>query len=232
MVLLDISATGEENLIEQASGNTMNDLEYRRKQLLKLQDSVIDIEDLSSGVSITDLTLTDFRIDLAQYQKAHPSALDTQPLGAYAITTSLDADIPPGIIYCLQACGTTAHTTTDYPLAPYYLVHVSDDGSVLLPYTQAKHIPDHLKRLALGRELPDADACARFDQATKNGENMQHAQKLLAAAIASISGKQEERAVASLFSPGGTHALPGEMAGSGEFEVIAFLVIHPESRTA
>ena len=229
MVLLDISATGEENLIEQTSGNTMNDLEYRRKQLLKLQDTVIDIEDLSSGVSITDLTLTDFRIDLAQYQKAHPGALDTQPLGACAITTSLDADIPPGIIYCLQACGTTSHATTDYPLAPYYLVHVGDDGSVLLPYTQAKHILDRLKRLTLGRELPDADACARFDQATQNGENMQHAQKLLAAAIASISGKQEERAVASLFSPGGTHALPGEIAGSGEFEVIAFLVILPES---
>jgi hypothetical protein len=63
MVLLDISATGEENLIEQQSGDPMNDLEYRRKQLLKLQDAVIDMEDLSSGVSITDLTLTDFRID-------------------------------------------------------------------------------------------------------------------------------------------------------------------------
>ena len=67
MVLLDISATGEENLIEQQSGNQMNDLEYRRKQLLKLQDAVIDLEDLSSGVSIADLTLNDFRIDLAGY---------------------------------------------------------------------------------------------------------------------------------------------------------------------
>lgn len=94
MVLLDVSATGEENLIEQQSGNAMNDLEYRRKQLLKLQDTVIDMEDLSTGVSITDLTLTDFRIDLAQYLKAHPGKLDTQPLGAYAVTTTLDADIP------------------------------------------------------------------------------------------------------------------------------------------
>ena len=87
MVLLDISASGEENLIEQPSGNPMNDLEYRRKQLLKLQDTVIDMEDLSNGVSITDLTLTDFRIDLAQYLKEHPGQLDTLPLGTYAVTT-------------------------------------------------------------------------------------------------------------------------------------------------
>jgi hypothetical protein len=82
MVLLDVSATGEENLIEQQSGDTMNDLEYRRKQLLKLQDSVIDMEDLSSGVSITDLTLTDFRIDLAQFLRDHPNVLEGSPWGA------------------------------------------------------------------------------------------------------------------------------------------------------
>ncbi|MBF1236003.1 MAG: SWF/SNF helicase family protein, partial [Lautropia mirabilis] len=233
MVLLDISATGEENLIEQQSGNPMNDLEYRRKQLLKLQDTVIDMEDLSTGVSITDLTLTDFRIDLAQYLKAHPGKLDTQPLGAYAVTTALDADIPPGTIFCLQACGPAANKAkeSDYPLAPHYLVHVGDDGAVLLPYPQAKHILDRLKRLALGRETPDTGACARFDKATKQGEDMRHAQKLLASAVASVAGKNEERAVASLFTPGGTHAIKGEFAGSNDFEVVAFMVILPESET-
>ena len=232
MVLLDVSATGEENLIEQQSGNPMNDLEYRRKQLLKLQDTVIDMEDLSSGVSITDLTLTDFRIDLAQYLKAHPGKLDTQPLGACAVTTTLDADIPPGVIFCLQACGPAALKAkeSDYPLAPHYLVHVSDDGAVLLPYPQAKQILDRLKRLALGRELPDMGACARFDKATRQGENMRHAQKLLATSVASVAGKSEERAVASLFSPGGTHAMKGEFAGSDDFEVVAFLVVLPDEQ--
>ncbi|SFM90868.1 helicase-related protein [Halopseudomonas yangmingensis] len=233
MVLLDVSATGEENLIEQQSGNPMNDLEYRRKQLLKLQDTVIDMEDLSTGVSITDLTLTDFRIDLAQYLKAHPGKLDTQPLGAYAVTTTLDADISPGVIFCLQACGPAAHKAkeSDYPLAPHYLVHVGDDGAVLLPYPQAKRILDRLKRLALGRETPDTGACARFDKATRQGEDMRHAQKLLAAAVASVAGKNEERAVASLFTPGGTHAIKGEFAGSNDFEVVAFMAILPESET-
>ncbi|OYW92278.1 MAG: hypothetical protein B7Z23_06640, partial [Pseudomonadales bacterium 32-61-5] len=106
----------------------------------------------------------------------------------------------------------------------HYLVHVGDDGAVLLPYTQAKRILDRLKRLALGRDLPDAGACARFDKATKHGEDMRHAQKLLAASVASVVGKNEERAVASLFSPGGTHAIKGEFAGSNDFEVLAFMV--------
>ncbi|MHB1678681.1 MAG: helicase-related protein [Sulfuriferula sp.] len=230
MVLLDISATGEENLIEQQSGNPMNDLEYRRKQLLKLQDTVIDLEDLSTGVSITDLTLTDFRIDLAQYLKAHPGKLEGLPLGAYAVTTSIDADVPPGVIFCLRAEGTAAIKAAEpgYPLSPHYLVHVGDDGAVLLPYTQAKRILDRLKRLALGRDLPDVAAANRFDKVTKQGEDMRHAQKLLAAAVASVVGKNEERAVASLFSTGGTHAMKGEFAGSNDFEVVAFLVVLTE----
>ena len=229
MVLLDISATGEENLIEQQSGDPMNDLEYRRKQLLKLQDAVIDLEDLSSGVSITDLTLTDFRIDLARYLKANPGKLETMPLGACAVTTTHDADIPPGVLFCLRAEGAAAEKAIDpsYPLAPTYLVHVSDNGAVSLPYTQAKHLLDRLKRLSMGRDLPDAGAVARHAKATRQGDDMRHAQQLLAAAVASIVGKSEERSVASLFSPGGTHALKGEFAGSQDFEVVSYLVVLP-----
>ena len=108
MVLLDISATGEENVIEQQSGDPMNDLEYRRRQLLKLQDAVIDLEDLSSGISIADLTLTDFRIDLADYLRERPDALANLPPGVYAVTTEADAETPPGIIFCLRAEGPAA----------------------------------------------------------------------------------------------------------------------------
>jgi hypothetical protein len=233
MVLLDISATGEENLIEQQSGNPMNDLEYRRKQLLKLQDAVIDLEDLSTGVSIADLTLTDFRIDLAQFTKANPGLLENLALGTLAVTTSSELDIPPGMIFCLRAEAPAVGQITDsgYPLAPNYLVHVGEDGAVLLPFTQAKQILDRLKRLCLGRDLPDAGACARFDRSTKNGEDMRQAQRLLAATVASVVGKTEERAVASLFSPGGTHVLSGEFAGINDFEVVAFLVMLAEEPT-
>lgn len=231
MVLLDVSATGEENVIEQASGNRMNDLEYRRKQLTKLQDAVIDIEDLSSGVSIADLTLTDFRIDLAEYRKAHPDVLESLPWGTFAVTTNLDADIEPGIVFCLRAESDAAQKVRDdhYPLAPYYLVHIGDAGQVVLPHTQAKRVLDTLKRLCLGRDLPDAEACARFDRATKAGKDMATPRKHLAEAVAAIVGKDEERAVESLFTPGGTHGLAGEFAGIDDFEVVAFIVIMPDN---
>ena len=231
MVLLDISATGEENLIEQQSGNQMNDLEYRRKQLLKLQETVIDLEDLSSGVSIADLTLTDIRLDLAQYLKANPGVLETLPAGSFAVTSTTEVDIAPGIIFCLRAEGEAARRIPEagYPLGTHYLVHVGDNGSVILPYTQAKQILDRLKRLCLGRDMADAGACARYDKATKQGEEMLAAQRLLAAAVASVAGKNQERAVASLFTPGGTHAMKGEFAGINDFEVMAYLVILPEA---
>ncbi len=230
MVLLDISATGEENLIEQQSGDPMNDLAYRRKQLLKLQDAVIDLEDLSSGVSIADLTLTDFRIDLADHRRADREALDSVPLGMRAVTVTADDDIPPGVIFCLRAEGAAAETRFQpgYPLAPHYLVHVGEEGPVLLPFTQIKAILDRLRRLCAGKDLPDALACNRFDAATRRGEDMRSAQRALVAAVSSVVGASEERAVASLFSPGGTHAMAGEFAGTNEFEVVAFLVVLAE----
>lgn len=227
MVLLDISTTGEENLIEQQSGNQMNDLEYRRKQLLKLQEQVIDLEDLSTGVSIADLTLTDFRIDLAQYIKAHPALLDTMPWGTFAVTTSTEAEIEPGIIFCLRAEGDAAKRVAEagYPLGDYYLVQVGDNGTLSLPYTQAKQILDRLKRLCVGRDTPDVSAWEAFNRNTKNGEDMRAEQKLLASAVSSVAGKNQERAVASLFTPGGTHAMKGEFAGINDFEVLAYLVV-------
>jgi superfamily II DNA or RNA helicase len=233
MVLLDISATGEENIIEHQSGDQMNDLEYRRNQLLKLQEAVIDLEDLSSGVSIADLTLNDFRIDLAGYLKEHPGKLESLPFGSFAVTTTQsvgEAVISPGVIFCLRAVGESALKTIEpgYPLAPHYVVHVGDDGTVMLPFTQVKQLLDRIKRLTIGRDLPDAGACDRFDKATRNGKDMSAAQDLLATAVASVVGKKEERAIASLFTPGGTHALKGEFQGINDFEVVAFLVVLPE----
>ena len=233
MVLLDISATGEENIIEFQSGDQMNDLEYRRNQLLKLQDAVIDLEDLSSGVSIADLTLNDFRIDLAGFLKEHPGKLENLPFGTYAVTTTQmvgDLPIPPGVIFCLRAVGESAVKSAEpgYPLSPHYLVHVGDDGAVQLPFTQVTQVLDRLKRLSIGRDMPDAGACERFDRATRFGRDMGSIQDLLSTAVSSVVGKKEERAVASLFTPGGTHAMKGEFQGINDFEVVAFLVVLPE----
>ncbi|MCC6681913.1 MAG: DEAD/DEAH box helicase family protein [Phycisphaeraceae bacterium] len=234
MVLLDISATGEENIIEHQSGNQMNDLEYRRKQLLKLQEAIIDLEDLSTGVSIADLTLTDFRIDLAGFLKENAAKLESLPLGTMAAIApppagNGDGAVPPGVIFCLRAVGDAAKKAIEpgYPLAPHYLVHVGDDGTVLLPFTHAKNVLDRLKGLCIGRDLPDVGACARFDKMTKEGREMGAVRDLLATAVSSVVGKKEERAVASLFMPGGTHAMKGEFQGINDFEVVALLVVLP-----
>lgn len=233
MVLLDISASGEENIIEYQSGDQMNDLEYRRKQLEKLQTSVIDLEDLSSGVSIADLTLNDFRIDLAGYLRDRPGSLEGVAPGTAAVTLGTsggESSIPPGIVFCLRAAGEAALKGVEpgYPLSPHYLVHVGDDGSVLLPFTQAKQVLDRLKKLAIGRDFADIRTAARFSKSTRGGQDMLAAQKLLSRAVSSIVGKKEERAVASLFVAGGTHAMRGEFQGTNDFEVIAYLVVLPD----
>lgn len=239
MVLLDVSATGEENVIEFQAGNQMNDLEYRRAQLQKLQDAVIDLEDLSSGVSIADLTLNDFRIDLSGYLRENKARLEALPLATYAVISAPpstaangDAGLKPGVIFCLRAVGNAVLKSSEsgYPLSPHYVVHVGEDGEIRLPYTQAKQVLDALKKLSLGRDLPDAEAGARFDKATRFGRDMEPYQKLFARAVASVVGKKEERAVASLFSPGGTHAIKGEFAGINDFEVVAFLVVLPDAQ--
>lgn len=227
MVLLDVSATGEENLIVQETGNPMNDLEYRRKQLLRLQETVVDLEDLSTGVSIADLTLTDFRIDLAEFQRAHPGDLDALPLGTSSVCTATDVDLPPGMIFCLRAVGDRVSGVfgPGYPLAPHGLVHIANDGAVVLEHTHAKQTLDHLKFACVGRDEVDPVAEKRFDRATRSGRDMSAAQQLLAKAVASVVGKGEERAVESLFKPGGTYALPGEFAGINDFEVVGFVIV-------
>jgi hypothetical protein len=230
MVLLDVSSTGEENLIAQQSRDSMNDLEYRRKQLLRLKDAVLDLEDLSSGVSIADLTLNDFRRDLAEFEKEHPGLLAAQGFGTFAPIFSSDPTLPPGVIFCLQAAGAAALQAIEpgYPLAPFYLVHVGDDGQILQPYTQARQILDRLKRLCVRTDaavIDDREAWTQLDKDTGNGEHMERIQGLLAKAIAHVTGKGEERALASLFTPGGTHAKKGEFAGMDDYEVMAYVVI-------
>ncbi len=230
MVLLDVSATGEENLIEQAAGDPMNDLEYRRKQLLKLQESVVDLEDVGAGLSIADLTLTDFRIDLARARKEHGELLARLPPGVGAVVRARPEDgVEAGVFFCLRAEGAATKTLTDRsdPLAPHALVHVGEGGVVRIPHTQAKVVLDRLKRLCAEASEADLPAWGEFDQATLRGERMEGIHRPLATAVASIVGKTEERAVASLFSPGGTHALKGEFAGVDDFEVVAFVRVLP-----
>lgn len=229
MVLLDISATGEENVIEYAEGDAMNDLEYRRRQLHQLQNDVPSIEDLSDGISITDLTLNDYRMDLGEYLKQHGEHLERMPLGAFAVTTIDDLiegeDLSPGAIFCLRNMNARVHGDPTYPLAPHYLVYVGDDGEVRLNFTHTRRILDKLKRLTLGRSHPDERAVSRLHHATGDGWDMGHYRSLLARAVAAVTGKAEERGVESLFRPGGTVISRDSFQGMDDFEVVGYLVV-------
>lgn len=227
MTLLDISATGEENLIEAEAGDRMNDLEYRRKQLEALQSHVIDLEDLSSGVSITDLTLNDLRLDLAQMDQATRDELPLLPLGLYAPIPASD-EFPPGALFVLEAMTPAALAAIDPsdPLRPFALVYVGTEGEVILPPGQPKRALDLLR---LAAQLPQTEqdaAWGRFDRQTAGGDKMGRWQGLLGHAVRAVTGKAEERAVASLFTPGGTSGTGGD-PGLDDWEVAVWLAVLP-----
>lgn len=233
MVLLDISATGEENIIEYSDSAQMNDLEYRRRQLEQLQEEAVSIEDLHNGITITDLTLNDFRMDLAEYAKENARCLEYMPPGAFAITQAddliADETLEPGVIFCLRSKTDKLTIDSSYALAPYYLVYVSDSGEVKMNFTHTKRILDALKKVALGRSYRDENNIARFDSITNSGKDMSHYRHLLSKAVTAITGKAEESGVESLFQRGGTVINRDLFRGVDDFEVVAHLVILGDS---
>lgn len=229
MVLLDISATGEENVIEEDSTGQMKDLEYRRKQLEQLQKTVIDLEDMSGGVSIADLTLNDFRMDLSAFIKEHLNELESAPTGLYAAATLDHAlrleGLPSGVVFCLKNVGKPVSNDDGYALAPYYLTYVSDDGHVALTFTQSKKVLDILKKHGHSKRFVDTEAVSRMNAKTKKGHDMSHYRALLEAAVASVVGKSEEKGVESLFSRGGTNLTKDSFQGMEDFEVVSYMVV-------
>lgn len=241
MVLLDISATGEENVIDESS-QEMNDLEYRRKQLQQLQEAVVDLEEMAGGISITDLTLNDFRMDLLDYLKSNPGALEQAPTGLFSVV-NLDDEasnngIHPGVIFCLRNIQTGSKAVPvdeNYPLAPHFMVYVADDGLVPLNFTQSKKILDLLKQQAFQQDAVDSSAFQMFFQNTNIGADMGRYQGMLATAIDSIVGKSEEKGTQSLFTRGGTVLTPTSSQGLDDFEVVSYLILldgsHSHSET-
>ena len=228
MVVLDISATGEENIIEHDEAKEMNDLEYRKKQLIKLKDKVIDLEDIAGGISITDFTFNDFKIDLMEYMKTHRKKLEQTPNGMYAITIpdeTLKDTIKPGVIFTLKQIKGFEQTKEQNPLFPYFMIYVSDDGEVKYNYLHMKKLLDFYKKLCTGANEVIHELADLFNNETDDGRNMSIYSSLLEIAIENILGKKEEIGVASLFSKGGTNIQKSMLSGLEEFELLTFLVI-------
>ena len=228
MVLLDVSATGEENIIDHQNNKEMNDLEYRKKQLQKLQNEVVDLEDISGGISITDLTFNDFKIDLMEYMKEHEEELANAPSGLYAIariSDNLRDVVDPGVIFVLRQIKGTRQTKEQNPLFPYYLAYITDDGQVQANFLQGKQVLDYLKKFCSGQNTVAKDLAEVFNQETKHGRYMDRYSDLLQQTIEDLIGKKQEVGVASLFSKGGTATPQNFDDGMADFELVAFLVL-------
>ena len=227
MVLLNVSATGEEDIIHHDGQNTMNDLEYRRKQLMQLQDEVLDLEDVRGGISITDLTLEDFRMDLIRFMEHNPGLLEATPTGIYSVApikAHMHDEVEEGVVFCLkQVKGEELNNTTS--LHPYYLVYITKNDQIKYGHTSPKKILDIVKGLCSGEKEPYFELDRMFDKETKNGANMTVYKKLLATCVQSIAGVKEEKGVASLFSLGGTSVMSDLPHGVDDYELITWLVI-------
>jgi len=224
MMLADTSATGEENIID-VEKQTMNDLEYRRNQLKQLQDAVVDLEEMSGGVSITDLTFNDFRMDLIEY-RANKTTLENAACGMYAITKRNNADeIPAGVIFCLRHISRGNVPDEHNAFYPYYLVYVNADGTVLYSFLATKKILDLYKKLCFGQSDILRDLVDIFNRETDDGRKMHPFSALLEEAISNIIGKKDEKGVESLFTKGGTTLLDNSYQGKDNFELVSFLII-------
>lgn len=228
MVLLDVSATGEENVIENNPSKEMKDLEYRKKQLKKLQNEVVDLEDISGAISITDLTFNDFKIELMEYMKTKRNPLDEAPNGMYAVAKideSISDIVKPGVIFTLRQVKGKEQSKEQNPLFPYYMVYITDDGEVQLSFLHAKKILDYYKKLCSGKGEVLKELVEEFNKETNDGRNMKHYSDLLEASIENLIGKKQDIGVASLFSKGGTTMQRSLFDGIEDFELITFLVL-------
>lgn len=228
MVLLDISATGEENVIEYDEKKQMNDLEYRKKQLKQLQEEVVDLEDISGGISITDLTLNDFKMDLLDYMETNEKKVETAPLGLHAIASlqlAPSSDNEPGVIFCIKQRNTEAKVKETSALYPYYLVYMNMDGEIRLGHLKTKQILDLFRKVANGQAHVLKELVDQFNQETENLSDMSSYKYLLDKAVEFVLGIVEEQGMGSLFSLGNSNLLQGTATTSDDFELISFLIM-------
>ncbi len=215
-----MTSTGDDDLINPEE---KGDLEYRKQQLKRLQEEVVDIEDMSTGISIMDLGLNEFRLDLLEYIKTHDD-LDKKPKGLHAVVPA-DAENPEGVIFVLRNINNSINIDNQNRIHPFYMVYIGVDGEIVCDYLNPKKLLDTVRLLCRGKKEPVLSLCRKFNEETDDGRNMQEVSELLNDAINSIIDVKEESDIDSLFSAGGTSALMSEINGLDDFELICFLVV-------
>lgn len=220
MKIVNMTATGDDNLL---SDEEKTDLEYRKLQLKRLQDEVVDIEDMTTGISIMDLGLNEFRLDLLDYIKYHPD-IDKTPFGLSAVAPASD-DTPPGVIYVLKNRSNSVNIDNQNRLHPFYMVYISNDGNVICDHLSPKNMLDKMRFLCKGKIEPIPELYRQFNKETCDGRNMSKFSELLGKSIFSIMEVKDESDIDSFLGGGQVSFLSNEIKGLDDFELICFLVI-------
>ena len=215
-----MTSTGDDDLINPEE---KGDLEYRKQQLKRLQEEVVDMEDMSTGISIMDLGLNEFRLDLVGYVETH-SDLEKKPKGMHAVVPATE-ELPEGVIFVLKNINNNINKDNQNRIHPFYMVYIGTDGEIVCDYLNPKKLLDDIRLLCKGKKEPIKALCRKFNDETNDGQNMSKVSELLSDAIDSIIERKEERDIDSLFSPGGTSALMSDVSGLDDFELICFLVV-------
>lgn len=215
-----MTSTGDDDLINQEE---KGDLEYRKAQLKRLQEEVVDIEEMSSGISIMDLGLNEFRLDLLEYMKQN-SDIETAPNGTHAVVAQCE-DAPAGVVFVLKNINGSINVDNRNRIHPFYMVFIGEDGEVACDYLNPKKMLDTLRLLCRGKTEPDITLCKQFNEDTDDGRDMGEISELLSESINSIIDAKEEGDIDSLFKSGGTSALMSAVSGLNDFELICFLVV-------
>lgn len=220
MKIVDMTATGDDNLL---SDEEKTDLEYRKAQLKRLQDEVVDIEDMTTGISIMDLGLNEFRLDLLDYIKHHPD-IEKTPFGLHAVVPA-NEDAPAGVIYVLKNRSNSVNIDNQNRLHPFYMVYIANDGEVICDHLSPKQMLDKMRLLCKGKSEPIPAAYTPFNKETRDGKDMSRLSALLGDAIASIIEVKEESDIDSFLSGAQMSFLSNEIKGLDDFELICFLVV-------
>lgn len=215
-----MSSTGDDDLI---NADEKGDLEYRKQQLKRLQEEVVDIEDMSTGISIMDLGLNEFRLDLLEYIKIHGD-MDKKPKGLHAVVSSSE-ELPQGVIFVLKNVNNSVNIDNQNRIHPFYMDYISMDGEIICDYLNPKQLLDDIRLLCRGKKEPILELCQKFNEHTNDGKDMQELSNLLRETIHSIIDTKKESDIDSLFTDGGTSALVSVVSGLDDFELISFLVV-------
>ena len=220
MKIVDMTATGDDNIL---SDEEKHDLEYRKTQLQRLQKEVVDIEDMSSGISIMDLGLNEFRLDLLSYIKHHPD-IDKTPFGLHSVVP-VSEEAPAGVIYVLKNRSNSVNIDNQNRLHPFYMVYIGNDGEVICDHLSPKQMLDKMRFLCKGNTEPIPEVYKPFNKVTHDGRNMSQLSELLGDAIASIIEVKDEGDIDSFLDGGQVSFLSNEIKGLDDFELICFLVV-------